>query len=214
MRVAVVGGSGKEGFGLGVRWARAGCTVIIGSRSADKAEEAARRVAEISKSGEIQGLSNAAAVRHADVVVLTIPYSGHDPVLADIRPAVEGKPVVDTTVPLRRFAPPELDVPPEGSAAQHVQAYLPEAHVVAALHSVSSVKLNRFDDPMDGDVLLCGDDADAKTAVGQLVQMLGMRGLDAGPLHVAGTLERLAALIIGMNQRYRRKAIGVRFTGI
>ena len=213
MRVAVVGGSGKEGFGLGVRWARAGCTVIIGSRSAEKAAEAARRAAEAG-GAEIRGLPNAEAARDADIIVLTIPYSGHDPILADIRSGVTGKPVLDTTVPLRTFSPPELDVPPEGSAAQQVQALLPEATVVAALHSVSSVKLNRFGDPMEGDVLMCGDDAGAKAAVDQLIRMLGLRALDAGPLQAAGTLERLAALIIGMNQRYRRKAIGVRFTGV
>jgi NADPH-dependent F420 reductase len=214
MRVAIVGGSGKEGFGLAVRWARAGCSVIIGSRSADKAVDAARRAAEIGNAGEIHGLPNAAAAADADVVILTIPYYGHVPILADIRSGVAGKPVVDTTVPLRQFAPPELEVPPEGSAAQQVQALLPEATVVAALHSVSSVKLNRFDDPVEGDVLLCGDDASAKVAVEELIRMLGLRALDAGALHAAGTLERLAALIVGMNQRYRRKAIGIRFTGV
>lgn len=214
MVVAVIGGTGKEGFGLAVRWARAGQHVIIGSRSPQKAREAAARARSIGAGEEIAGLPNREAAAAAEIVVLTIPYSGQAAILKEIQAVVRGKVVVDTTVPLLRYSPPELEILPTGSSAQQVQASLTDARVVAALHSVSSVKLNRFDEPLDGDVLACGDDATAKATVGTLIEALGMRPLDAGGLAEAATLERLGALIIGMNQRYKRKAIGVRFTGL
>ena len=214
MVVAVIGGTGKEGFGLAVRWARAGQRVIIGSRSPEKAREAAERAGGLGVEEQVAGLLNRDAAAVAEIVVLTIPYAGQAAILGDIRAAVRGKIVVDTTVPLWRYSPPELDIPPAGSSAQQVQMLLPDSRVIAALHSVSAVKLNRFDEPLKEDVLVCGDDAAAKAAVNGLIEALGMRPLDAGGLAEAVTVERLAALIIGMNQRYRRKAIGVRFTGI
>ncbi|HEU5300167.1 MAG TPA: NADPH-dependent F420 reductase [bacterium] len=214
MRVAVIGGTGKEGFGLAARWARAGHHVIIGSRSADKAAEAASRAKALAPAGTVRGAANRDAASEAEVITLTIPFSGHEPILAEIRPAASGKPVIDTTVPLRRYAPPELEDVPAGSAAAGVQALLPDARVAAAMHSVSSVKLARFEEPLEGDVLYCGDDAAARRACAELIEALGMRPLDAGGLAAAGALESLAALIIGMNQRYKRRAIGIRFTGI
>lgn len=214
MIVAVIGGTGKEGFGLAVRWAHSGQRVIIGSRSADKAREAVARAGGLGAGDQVAGLLNRDAAAAAEIVVLTIPYAGQAAILEDIRAAVRGKIVVDTTVPLRRYSPPELDIPPAGSSAQQVQALLPEARVVAALHSVSSHKVNNFDEPLNDDVLVCGDDAAAKAAVSRLIEALGMRPLDAGGLAEATTLERLGAIIIGMNQRYKRKAIGVRFTGL
>jgi len=214
MRVAVIGGTGKEGFPLAVRWAQAGIEITIGSRAAEKAEEAAGRAAGLAPGSRIAGAANRAAAVGADVIVLTIPYAGQEQILADIRSAAEGQVVIDTTVPLRQYAPPELEVVEAGSAAQQVQALLPGARVVAALHSVSSVKLARFGEPLDGDVLYCGDDADAKRTAAGLIEALGLRPFDAGPLRAAGTLEGLAAAIIGMNQRYKRKAIGLRLTGI
>ncbi|HXF83266.1 MAG TPA: NADPH-dependent F420 reductase, partial [bacterium] len=103
---------------------------------------------------------------------------------------------------------------PAGSAARGVQRLLPEAHVTAALHSVSSVKLAQFDEPLNGDVLYCGDHDASKRICAGLIASLGVRALDAGGLEAAATLEALAALIIGLNQRYKKKTIGIRFTGI
>lgn len=214
MRVAVIGGTGREGFGLAARWARAGHSVVIGSRTPEKAEEAAVRAAALAPGGQVRGAGNRDAAAEADVITLTIPFSGHDAILSEIRPAAAGKPVIDTTVPLRRYAPPELERIPAGSAAEHVQRLLPEGRVAAAMHSVSSVKLGRFEEPLDGDVLYCGDAPAARQACVELIESLGMRALDAGPLAAAAALESLAALIIGMNQRYKRRAIGLRFTGV
>jgi hypothetical protein len=214
LQVAVIGGTGKEGFGLAVRWASAGHQVIIGSRSPDRARQAVERAAGLTPAGVLRGAGNREAAAEGEVVVLTIPFSGHEPILSEIGGETGGKVVVDTTVPLRQFSPPELERIPAGSAAQHIQNLLPQARVAAALHSVSSVKLARFEEALEGDVLYCGDDRDAKRVCAQLIENLGMRPLDAGELAASAALEVLAALIIGMNQRYKRRAIGIRFTGI
>lgn len=214
MRIAVIGGTGKEGFGLAVRWAAAGHRVIIGSRSAERAREAVERAAGLAPDGTIRGAENREAASEAEAVVLTIPFGGHEPILSEIRERTDGKVVVDTTVPLRQFSPPELVRIPAGSAAQHVQQLLPRTSVAAALHSVSSVKLARFEETLEGDVLYCADDPEARQVCAQLIESLGMRPLDAGGLSASAALEVVAALIIGLNQRYKRRAIGIRFTGV
>ncbi len=212
--VAIIGGTGRLGFGLAVRWARAGRAVIIGSRQAEKAEEAARRAQALVGPGEITGATNRAAAEAADLVVLTIPYVAQVAILEELRPAVRGKVVIDTTVPLRQYAPPQLDSVPAGSAAAQAQALLPEARVVATFHTVSESMVRRLEHPLEGDVLVCGGDTQAKAVVIALAEALGLRGYDTGGLDAAATLERLGALLIGLNQRYRRKAIGLRLTGI
>jgi NADPH-dependent F420 reductase len=212
--IAVIGGTGRLGSGLAARWARAGRDVIIGSRQAAKARAAAERTPIKAAGGSIRGAVNPEAAAAADIVVLTIPFSAHTAILPDLRDAVRGKAVVDTTVPLQQYAPPLLAPVTAGSAAAQVQAFLPEARVVAGFHTVSEALAANLDRPLEGDVLLCGDDAAAKGTVSELVAALGMRAFDVGELGHAATLERLAALIMGLNQRYRRKAIGVRLTGI
>jgi NADPH-dependent F420 reductase len=216
--VAVIGGTGHLGLGLAARWARAGRRVIIGSRQAMKASAAAQEARALvggdATDAAISGALNREAAAAAEIIVLTIPFAAQAAILADVRPAVAGKVVVDTTVPLRQYAPPLLEEIPAGSAAAQAQALLPEARVVAAFHTVSQTVVRRVREPLEGDVLICGDDAEAKAVVAALVADLGARSLDAGDLSQAATLERLAALVIGLNQRYRRRAIGVRFTGI
>lgn len=211
--IAVIGGTGRQGFGLGVRWARAGFGVVLGSRDPGKAAAAAERARKSNPELPIEGHSNREAARIADVVVLTIPFSAQEAILADIRPEVGGKVVIDTTVPLRSASPPVLEIPPEGSAAQRVQALLPEARVASAFHTVSALKLNAFDTPLAEDALVCGDERAKRTCL-ELADRIGLRGLDAGPLESAATLERLGALVIALNQRYRRRTIGIRFVGL
>lgn len=212
--IAVIGGSGRHGSGLAARWARAGARVIIGSRQAAKGTEAAERIRRLIGKGDITAASNRAAAESAEVIVLAIPYAAQADILGDIGEAARGKVVVDTSVPLRRGAPPELEVVSAGSAAAQAQVSLPGARVVAAFHTVSDHLLRRLDEPVEADVLICGDDPEAKRVVIGLVEALGARPLDVGTLAQAATLERLAALIIGLNTRYGRKAIGVRFTGV
>ncbi len=212
--IAVIGGTGHHGFGLAARWAQAGRRVIVGSREETKAVEAAGRIHALIHGGDVTGAGNQEAAAAAEVVVLTIPFAAQGEILPAIASAVEGKIVVDTTVPLRRGAPPQIEPVAAGSAAEAAQARLPDARVVAAFHTLSATLLANPDQPLEGDTLLCGNDPEAKRLVADLAGALGVRALDAGPLAQAAALERLAALIIGLNKRYGRKAIGVRFTGV
>ncbi|GBD31004.1 hypothetical protein HRbin32_02121 [bacterium HR32] len=212
-QVAIVGGTGQEGFGLGLRWARAGLGVVLGSRVRERAEEAVQRARQLGP-GNVLGATNREAAEAGEVVVLAIPFDAHEEILAGLREVVRGKVVVDTTVPLRRLNPPELLVPPEGSSALRVQSLLPEARVVAAFHTVSAHKLRRLDRELEEDTLVCGDDPLAKERVADLAKALGLRAVDGGGLDQAATAERLAALVIGLNWRYRRKAVGIRFVGL
>lgn len=212
-QVAIVGGTGQEGFGLGLRWARAGLGVVLGSRVRERAEEAVQRARQLGP-GNVLGATNREAAEAGEMVVLAIPFDAHEEILAGLREVVRGKVVVDTTVPLRRLNPPELLVPPEGSSARRVQSLLPEARVVAAFHTVSAHKLRRLDRELEEDTLVCGDDPLAKERVADLAKALGLRAVDGGGLDQAATAERLAALVIGLNWRYRRKAVGIRFVGL
>ncbi len=212
--VAVIGGTGHLGFGLAVRWARAGRQVIIGSRQEEKAREAAARAAALAGTGQVSGATNREAATAAEIVVLTIPFTGQQAILAGIREVLRNKVVVDTTVPLRQYRPPRLETIARGSSAGQVQTLVPDARVVAAFHTLSQVLVNSVDDSLEGDILVCGDDTAAKSLVSELATIIGLRPVDAGPLAEAATLERLAALIVGLNQRYGRRAIGVRFTGM
>lgn len=215
MIVAVVGGTGREGLGLALRWAAAGRTVLIGSRESARAVQSAGQVKELVPGADVHGLENIDAATRAEVVVLAIPYGAHPTVLPSLAGAVAGKPVIDTTVALASFRPIRLDVPSSGSAAQQVQRLLgPSARVAAAFQTVSAVKLRDLDRPLEGDVLVCGDDPAAKQVAIGLAENLGMRGLDAGPLEEAGTLERLCALLLRMNMRYNKRDLGIQIVGM
>lgn len=204
MVVAILGGTGDLGRGLALRLAGAGIGVVIGSRDAGRAREAADG---LGVSG-VSGASNAEAVGLAEVVVLAVPHEGHAAFVGDLSRELEGKIVVDATVPLGegfRFLPP-----PEGSAAAEAQARAPGARVAAAFHTLSARLLADCGRPLDQDVLVCGDDPEAKAAAMSLAAAMGARGVDAGGLDSAATVERLAVLLIGLNVRYRRRHLGVR----
>ena len=208
MRIGIIGGTGKEGRGLAVRWARAGHQVFIGSR------DPARGAAKAAELGGMSGGGNVAAC-DAEVVVLSVPYGAHAATLQSLAPHLAGKVVVDITVPLR---PPKVRVVhlPEGQAAAlEAQAILGDAvRLVATMHHVSSVKLGDPEASIDCDVLVCGDDAGAKEVVVALLEDLGLRGLDAGPLVNAIALEALTPVLLHLNKRYGSKGAGLRITGV
>jgi NADPH-dependent F420 reductase len=217
--IAVIGGTGHQGFGLAVRWGAAGLAVAIGSRSPQRAEAAAARAREIvgrvrGTPPPVVGYDNIEAARLAPVVVVTVPAGAHAATLEALAPAVGGKVLVDCTVPLDRNPAYAVQLP-EGSAAQAAQRILgPGTPVVGAFHTVPASLLQDLARPVDCDVLVCGDDREAKARVVELARAIGARAVDVGTLRQAHTLERLTALLIGVGRRTGRHELGVRITGL
>lgn len=213
--LAILGGTGKEGAGLAMRWALAGYDVIIGSRSEDKAKTRAAEMNEELGGDWLRGLSNAAAAEAADWIVLSVPYGAHRATLESVAEWCRGKVVVDLTVPLR---PPEIaavNLPAGAAAALEAQAILgADVWVAAAFQNVSAVKLRQLDQAVDCDVLVCADSIEAKQAAMRLAEAAGMRGLDAGPLKNAVAVESLTPLLLHINRAYGTSGAGIRITGL
>lgn len=221
MRIGIVGGTGKEGRGLALRWARAGHEVRLGSRDAGRARSLALELARTLPAGATQvtppisGGDNVWAVRDADVVVLSVPYGAHAVTLRELAPALAGKLLIDITVPLSPPRVREVHLPAGQSAALEAQALLgPDVRVVAALHHASSGHLADLEHPVDCDVLACSDDVEARSTAVALLGDLGMRALDAGPLRNAIALESMTPVLLYLNQRYRTRGCGLRITGL
>jgi hypothetical protein len=213
--IAILGGTGHEGSGLGLRWARAGHRVVIGSRVAEKAHAAAAELNAKLGSDRVRGADNAVAASEANIVVLTVPYAAHTATLEAVREAARGKILVDVTVPLVPPRVSRVQMPAAGSASQEAQNLLgPEVKVVTAFQNISAEHLKDADHPIDCDVLVCGDDKDAKAMVIQLAHDAGMRAWDAGPLANAVIPEGLTSVLIGLNLRYKVKSSGIQITGI
>ncbi len=214
MIIAILGGTGKEGSGLAVRWAQAGHKILIGSRDAERARQ---RAAELSTqvNGAIEGLSNLEAARRGELVVITVPFAGHRTLLEKVRPALQGKIVVDTVVPVDLKAPHPYVPPAEGSAAEEAQSVLgPGVRVVAALHHIAAHELAALDHSISGDGLYSGNDTTAKAVVAELIRAAGARPIDVGSLKHAPLIEGITPLLIEINKRYKVKASGIHITGI
>jgi 8-hydroxy-5-deazaflavin:NADPH oxidoreductase len=212
--VAVIGGTGKEGSGLALRWAHAGYEVIIGSRNSEKAEAAATEINEQLGQNIVRGLANEQAAQEAEVIVLTVPYSAHQSTLESIKDFVQGKVLIDVTVPINP-PPTKVTIPAGKSAAQEAQALLGEGvRVVSAFQNVSAVHLKDVNHSTDCDVLITGDDAEAKEIAARLAEGAGMRGIDAGPLANAVAAESLTPVLLYINRRYSVKGAGIVITGI
>ena len=207
--VAIVGGTGHLGLPLARRLHRAGARVLIGSRDGSRAE----RAAEDAGLGRAAGRENDVAVREAALVVIAVPYEGHESMLRSLAPDLAGKPVLETTVPYDR-ATRTTHHPGGLSAAERAQQLAPGARIVAGLHTLSAAMLADLDRPVHGDALLCGDDSEAKEMATALVRAIGMRPVDAGPLRNARLLEQLAVLLMGLNRRYKRKDLGITVAGL
>ncbi|MCS7260357.1 MAG: NADPH-dependent F420 reductase [Anaerolineae bacterium] len=214
--VAIIGGTGHQGPGLALRWAKSGrYRVIIGSRDAAKAQSVAASLNMRLGDHRIEGMPNAEAAAAAEIVVLTVPYSAHTEVLESIREQLTGKVLVDVTVPLRPPRVSHVYIPPAGSATAEAQALLgTTVRVVCAFQNVSATHLSNLDEVPECDILVCGDDPDAKAEAIALAEAAGMRGLDAGPLQNAGVVEGLTAILIGINKRYRAEGAGIKITGL
>ena len=212
MRIGIVGGTGKQGSGLAVRWARAGHTIAIGSRDPAKARARAEELAA-GTGYPVEGGDNVWAAREGEVVVLTVPYEAHAETVRAIAGAVAGKVLVDVTVPLRPPKVSRVQLPAGQAAALETQALVgASTPVVSTLHHVSAIHLADPSHAIDCDVLVAADDARAKATALGLVHDLGLRGLDAGPLVNAIALESLTPVLIHMNRIYKSSGAGVVFT--
>ncbi len=217
--VSIIGASGALGFGLAVRLARAGCAVTIGSRDAERAEQAALRGRELVPDGQLAGLPNPVAAARNELVILCVPFRNQSETLNNLRDALQpGQIVIDATVPLAAAvggrATRMLGVP-QGSAAQQAQEMVADGvTVLSALHTVSAALLRDLDHELDEDVLLCGDRRpDKRRAAALLGSVDGLRCVDCGRLEMARVTESMTALMIAVNARYKARA-GIKLTGL
>lgn len=210
--IAIIGGSGELGSGLARLWARAGHPVVIGSRSEEKARITARELG--GSAALVRGEENQRAARAGDIVVLSVPYSNHDAIVAAIKPEVTGKIVIDAAVPL---VPPRVSmvqIPAAGSPAVIAQRILgPEVRVVAAFHHLGARKL-RGGEKADCDVLVFADDPSAREQVIELAGIVASRGVDGGDLGNCVAAEAMVSVLIAINRRYKLAGAGIRITGL
>jgi len=213
--VAVLGGTGKEGKGLALRWAVKGHEVIIGSRSAERAQATADEIrAKVGGNANVRGADNVNAAQAASVVVLAVPFSAQTATAEEVATQLAGKVLIDVTVPL---VPPKVDrvqLPAGGSAVQALQTKLGSGvKVVSAFQNVSAGHLWELDHVIDCDVLVCGDDADARESAVQLAEDAGMKAWHAGALANSVAAEALTSVLIAINKRYKIPGSGLRITG-
>ena len=209
--IAIVGGTGNLGSALALRLGAPGVKVIIGSRDAQKAQNAVETLKPKMRAGELAGTTNREAVKQGEFVVIAVPYEGHEQMVQDLKGQLAGKIVIDTVVPLKKVRP---FVPPAGSALQEAQSILgSEAPVVGALHNISAVDLGEVDAPL-GDVLVCGDNEEAKQKVMDIIRRIGARPFDGGPATNAYVIEGLTGVIIHLNRKYKSKHGSIKITGI
>lgn len=207
--IAIIGGTGDLGSGLARRWAMNGYGVIVGSRDRAKAQAMAKEIHP-----SIRGDDNLSAAKAGDVVVIAVPFSNHEATLNELKSVLKGKIVVDAVVPL---VPPKVStvqLPPEGSAALIAQKILgPDVKVTSAFHNVGAKKLHDGN-AADCDVLVFGDDKDARETVVALAGLIGTAGIDGGVLANSVAAEALTSVLIGINRRYKAAGAGIRITGL
>lgn len=206
MTIAILGGTGPQGKGLALRFARAGIPVVIGSRDAERAIECAaelsQKLAAIAPDAAvISGADTLTATQQASqLVILAVPFSAHNATLSSIKDLLPGKVLVDIVVPLAEGNPKAVAMPPEGSATEAAQALLGDnISVVGALHNVSAVTLNKLDQHINCDVLVCGNDVDAKKAVRDVLTQIGITSYNAGTAESARCIEAITPILIRLN---------------
>jgi NADPH-dependent F420 reductase len=213
--IAVLGGTGKEGSGLAARWAQAGHSIVIGGRDAEKAIAMAEELSRDIPGSDVSGTANLEAAQRADIVVLAVPYAAQQATALGVAEALAGKILIDVTVPL---VPPKVNrvqLPERGSAVLALQDALgPDVRVVSAFQNVSAHHLRDLHHEMDCDVLISGDDPDAREIAITLAETAGMRGIHVGPLCNSAAAEALTSILISINQRYKISSAGIRITGL
>ena len=215
LSVAVLGGTGREGKGLAYRWAKAGYRVLVGSRSADRARAAAQDLRTMLGGGaHVEGLSNQEAAQRAEIVAVTVPYAAHRETLESVKEFVQGKLLIDVTVPIVPPKVTRVQMPPAGSAAQEAQQILGAGlEVAAAFQNISHEHLLR-DQAIECDVLVTGTSQQARARTLKLVEAAGLAGWDAGPLENSVVLEGLTSVLIHINRQYGSTHAGIKITGV
>ena len=213
--IGILGGTGAEGRGLAKRFVQAGHPVILGSRQAERAQSTADEINVELGSSLASGAENAEAARAAELVILALPYAGITEALRPFAASLAGKTLISAVVPLEFVAGSPRPLPvAEGSAAQELQAMLPNTQLIGAFHHVSAPTLSDLNRPIGADVLVCGDNPEARRSVVALAEELwGVRGIDAGPLECAGPIEAFTAVLLRINRRYKAHA-GVLITDL
>lgn len=213
--VAVIGGTGELGTGLAYQLLKAGYEVVIGSRSEERAGQAAAALADKVPGARVSGSANAPAARQAEIVIVAVPYASHESTIAAIEPEVQGKILVDATVPLEPPKVMRVQLPAGGSAARRAQERLGDTvRVVSAFQNIAASHL-RSDHLQDlsGDVLVCGNDPGARETVVRVAQDLGLTAWHAGPIDNSVVAEALTSVLIFMNKRYEMDGAGIRIVG-
>lgn len=213
--IAILGGTGKEGKGLAYRWAKVGYKVLIGSRTPPKAIEAAKELNSMLDGRiSVAGLGNPDAAAQADVVVLTVPYAAHRATLESVKNALQGKLLIDVTVPLMPPKVSKVQMPEAGSATQEAHVILGEGvEVCAAFQNISHEHL-LGDKDVKCDVLVTGTSKDARADTVKLVEAAGLNGWDAGPIENSVVIEGLTSVLIGINKKYGSTHAGITITGV
>lgn len=218
--IGIIGGSGKQGRGLALRWARAGHAVRLGSREAGRGEAAAAEYARLLEArgeqrGSLWGGSNAGCLDGTDWNVLCVPYGAHAATLRALAPGLQGRPLLDLTVPLQPPKVSRVHLPPGGAAALEAKAILGEGvPLVAALHHVSALHLADLEHVFEADVLVCGEGRALRERAMALIGDLGLRCRDAGVLDNAVALEAMTPVLIHLNKTYGSRSAGLRIVGL
>jgi 8-hydroxy-5-deazaflavin:NADPH oxidoreductase len=213
--IGVVGGTGAEGSAIALRLAHAGYRVIIGTRDSAKGARVTAELNELLGADTIAFLGNAEAARTADIVILTVPFAAQKPMVQEMTSALEGKILIDATAPLVPPKVSNVQLPPGGSAVAEIQRMLGgKVRVVSAFQNVAAHKLRKLDADVACDVLVCGDDPDARSAACELIGRMGLRAFEAGPICNSAAAEALTSLLIFLNRKYKVSGAGIRITGL
>lgn len=213
-KIAIIGGTGKEGKGLAYRWGRVGYQVLIGSRLLEKAQAASDEINALLGTKVVSGMETVEAAQAADLIVLTVPFIAHVAMLEMLKPHITGKILIDVTVPL---VPPKISkvqMPPAGSASLEAHQVLGDGiEVVAAFQNISYEHL-LHDDDIGCDVLVCGTSKQARTVVINLVTAAGLIGWDAGPIENSMVVEGMTSILLGLNKQFNGHSAGIKIVGI
>lgn len=208
--IALIGGTGGLGSALAFRWGRAGYKIFVGSRTESKAQNSAKELNKRLGREIARGHINQLAAKKAEIIVLTIPFSSHDDIIDEIKEEVQGKIVVDTTVPLIPPKVSRVQLPLGGSVAKLAQEKLGQnVRLVSAFQNVAATSLESGDN-VKGEVLVCGNNVDARSEIISLIEVIGLKGWHAGPIDNSVVTESLTPVLIFLNKRYKLSGSGIR----